>query len=221
MDRIALFARPPVEGRVKTRLSPALPAALARELYAAMLDDALATLSAAPAGERFVYWTEDGPGGAGPPAPGLTARAQRGEDLGARLAAAFDELLAATGDRAAIVGADCPGLRPAHLASAFPRLGGADVVLGPAADGGYWLVALARRAPEIFRSVSWGTGHVFAETLERAGAAGLSVATLETLDDLDTPADLAALVARAAIDPTLVGPRLGAALRAMGLMPAV
>uniref|UniRef100_A0A832MME6 Glycosyltransferase n=1 Tax=Eiseniibacteriota bacterium TaxID=2212470 RepID=A0A832MME6_UNCEI len=221
MDRVALFARPPVAGRVKTRLSPALPAPLARDLYAALLHDALAALAAASAGERFIYWSEAPSAGAAPVAtpPGVRTRLQGGADLGARLAAAFDELLVAPGDRAAIVGADCPALRAAHLDGALARLADADVALGPAADGGYWLIALRRPAPALFRGVAWGSARVLAETLERASVAGLTVATLETLDDLDTPADLARLVARAAAGREAPPARLAQALRTMGLLP--
>jgi rSAM/selenodomain-associated transferase 1 len=218
--RIALFARPPVAGRVKTRLSPALPALMARDLYAALLADALGAIAIAPADERLVLWAEEDPATDGVRLPpGVRARLQRGQDLGARLAAAFDELLTAEGDRAAIVGADCPHLTPARLGAALERLGNADVALGPASDGGYWLIALSRPAPVLFRGVSWGTDQVCAQTLERAAREGLSVATLETLDDLDTPADLAALVARVASGTYDLPAHLGGALAGMGLLP--
>lgn len=220
VDRLALFARPPVAGRVKTRLSPALPPRLACDLYAALLGDALEALGAARAAERFVYWSEDAPEAATVALPpGVAARRQAGGDLGSRLAAAFAELLPAPGDRAAIVGADCPELRAAHLERAIEALGAHDAALGPAADGGYWIVALARPAPALFAGVAWGTDRVLAQTLERARAAGRRVALLETLADLDTPADLARCAARAAVAPAGTSPRLAAALRALGLAP--
>src|SRR5262245_27743315 len=131
MQRVALFARAPLGGGVKTRLQPALPERLALELYAASLADSLAALSACPAGERFVYWA----GAPGTAPDSIAPRGQRGEDLGARLSAAFDELLEAPADRALIAGSDAPSLGARHLAGALAALERHDVVLGPALDG--------------------------------------------------------------------------------------
>jgi len=214
MQRVALFARAPLGSGVKTRLQPALPGRLALDLYAASLADSLTAVAACPAGERFVYWAD----AHGPARDSIAPRRQRGDDLGARLSAAFEELLEAPPDHALIVGSDAPALRAAHLAEAFAALEAHDVVLGPALDGGYWCVGLRRAAPEIFRDIPWSTDRVLAVTLERARAAGLRVATAATLQDLDTPADLARLVgALAAHDELACGPSMRAALEALGL----
>ncbi|HEV2105594.1 MAG TPA: TIGR04282 family arsenosugar biosynthesis glycosyltransferase [Candidatus Eisenbacteria bacterium] len=216
MNRLAVFARRPEPGRVKTRLSPALPTPLAAALYAAMLADAFAAGAAAAAGERCAYWSD----GAGQTPAGWRACAQRGADLGARLAAAFAELLAAPGDRAVIVGSDCPALAPTLLDAAFAALAHADLVLAPARDGGYGLIGLARTAPALFEGVAWSTDRVLAQTRERAGALGLRVELLPPLDDLDTPDDLARLVgALAAGRGDACGPAMRAALGGIGLAP--
>jgi uncharacterized protein len=218
MNHVTVFARPPLTGRVKSRLSPALPAALAARLYAAMLADAQAAARACGADARAIAWSETD--GAPEPPPGFTAYTQVSGDLGARLADAFARALGAPGARAVIVGSDCPAQQASSLDAAFAALATHDAVVGPARDGGYWLLGLARPAPELLRDVPWSTDAVCATTLERAAALGLRVARLETLADLDTPADLAALVGECARGRTdACGPRTREALHGMGLLP--
>jgi uncharacterized protein len=221
MRRLALFARRPVAGEVKTRLSPAVPPALAFELYRAMLEDALAVAAAAEAEERMVYWAPGVEARDGPAVPpGLRERDQRGGDLGDRLARAFAELIATSGDRALILGADCPGLESGTLRDAFDQLESHDAVLGPARDGGYYLVGLRRPAPELFRDIDWSTARVLDQSVERAAQAGLTIALLPTLDDLDTPEDLLRWIACRAEGGGPAAPRaLDRALRAIGLLP--
>jgi glycosyltransferase A (GT-A) superfamily protein (DUF2064 family) len=89
-----------------------------------------------------------------------------------------------------VIGTDCPELPAALLDEAFRSLERQDLVLGPTHDGGYYLVGLGRLAPEIFRSIPWGSPSVLATTIERASAGGLSVTRLPNLGDLDTPDDL-------------------------------
>jgi rSAM/selenodomain-associated transferase 1 len=216
MRRVALFARVPEPGRVKSRLSPALPPAASAALYRGMLLDALDAVRDAPADQRFVYWADRGDPGL---SAGLVPRAQSEGDLGARIAAAFGELLAAPGDSAVIAGADCPQLSGGVIDRAFGGLGGADVVLAPARDGGYGLIGLARAAPGLFRGIAWGGDRVLEQTRERAASLGLMVARLDPLDDVDTPADVCRLVAWAATDAGPRGRHTRAALRELGLLP--
>lgn len=220
MRRLAVFARPPVEGEVKTRLSPALPPALARDLYAAMLDDTLAAAAAARCDERFVFWAADPARAPVALPPGTSERRQAEGDLGARLAAAFGLLLDAPGHEAVIVGADCPDLRAGYLDQAFAALAAADLALGPAADGGYGLIGLRRPAPALFEGIAWSTPEVLEQTLARAAGAKLEVATLPALDDIDTPADLARWIGARVLDGTDRAPHTSAALARMGLLPA-
>jgi rSAM/selenodomain-associated transferase 1 len=221
MRRVALFARWPTAGEVKTRLSPAVPAGLALDLHRAMLEDVLAVAGGAEAEERLLYW-------AGAPAvrdgfavpPAFRVRDQQGRDLGERIERAFDDLLASPGDRALVLGADCPALEPSTLADAFAALESHDAVLGPARDGGYNLVGLHRRAPGLFRGIEWSTPRVLDQTMERAARAGLTIALLPALDDLDTPEDLLRWIACRAGGGGPRAPRaLDRALRTMGLLP--
>jgi hypothetical protein len=230
MRRLAVFARPPEAGSVKTRLSPALPPRLAASLYGAVLEDTLATMGRARADQRLVFWA--GAHGAAP--PGFVSRLQPEGDLGERLGAAFDDLLFATGDHALVLGSDTPALAPAHIDAAFAALERRDVVLGPAVDGGYWCVGLTCRTPEIFQGIPWSTSEVLATTLERAGEAGRSVGLAVTLEDLDTPGSLARCVGARAAEtdsqqtgrgltrprgPRSPGPSLLGALAAIGMAP--
>lgn len=111
-------------------------------------------------------------------------------DLGARLSAAFESAFDEGAERVVLIGMDTPHLEPAHLAAAFEALERASCVLGPASDGGYYLIGLRARAPSLFQGVAWSTERVLAQTVERARAAGLSVATIEEIFDIDVAADL-------------------------------
>ena len=216
MQRNGVFARPPVPGRVKTRLAAALTPRLACDLYAACLADAVEAARGAGADERWIYWAE--PTEHAHPAAGFGARLQRGDDLGARLKTAFEELIVAPGDRALILGADCPELDAARLDQAVRALERSDLVLGPTRDGGYYLIGLARAEPRLFEGVTWGSEWVLEQTRERAVAAGLAATLLEPLEDIDTPADLVRFIERACRQP---GGALETrrALEAMALLP--
>ncbi|HYM79800.1 MAG TPA: TIGR04282 family arsenosugar biosynthesis glycosyltransferase [Candidatus Limnocylindria bacterium] len=220
MKRIALFARRPEAGRVKTRLSPALPSELAHRLYRGMLLDAFGALRAVPDVQRLLYWA-DPPVAAGEDSDpaGFEVRAQRGADLGARLANAFAELLDPPGAHAIVIGADCPELGPRTLERALAALREHDLVLGPTIDGGYYLIGLRRPVPALFQDVHWGTEQVIAETRARAAATGTTWVELEPLADVDTPADLVNLVARALAAEDFPARHTSAALQVLGLLP--
>jgi rSAM/selenodomain-associated transferase 1 len=114
---------------------------------------------------------------------------QREGDLGARMREALETALA-EGERPVLVGGDCPSLRAGDLHDAFAALDGAHAVFAPAEDGGYALVGLSTAAPTLFERMPWGTPQVMALTRTRAEAAGLRVALLRTVWDVDVEADL-------------------------------
>jgi len=186
------MARHPVPGRVKTRLAAALGADAACALYRAFVLDLAERLGALP---YAVTWAYTPPG-----APfaevvcGARCRPQRGGDLGERLAAALGDELAAGPGPVLAIGADAPHIPAAALAEAAAALaGGADVVLGPAADGGYYLIGLGAPAPSLFAGIAWGTSGVLEATRARAAAAGLRTYLLPPSFDVDRVADLARL----------------------------
>ena len=177
--RVALFTRWPEPGRAKTRLIPALGAAGAAALHRRLTERAVATVLAsgltcelrstgAPPAD-FTTWL------------GVAAVDQGDGDLGARLARAAIDL------PVLLVGADIPDLTPSHLHRAAAALETVSAVIGPAEDGGYWLLGLAAPA-DVFADIDWGTDTVFAATRARLPA---DTVVLDTLADLDRPADLA------------------------------
>jgi rSAM/selenodomain-associated transferase 2 len=103
---------------------------------------------------------------------------------------AFTEAFEGGMRRVVLVGTDIPGIRPAHLAKAFQALRRKDVVIGPARDGGYYLIGLRRPARELFEGIPWGSREVLERTLYAAAAAGLKVELLERLHDVDRPEDI-------------------------------
>ncbi len=193
--RLLLFARAPVPGRVKTRLvAPGgLTAAGAASLHRALVEDLGRRLSAGP-WQLVAMWALAPD--ARPPRdlvpPGVPWRRQDGRDLGERL---YRGLRWAAEGAACVaaVGSDHPDLDSVRVEEAFDALAaGRDAVLGPATDGGYYLIALRREAVRrrLFEDVAWSTPSVLAGTLSRAGELGLDVSLLPEARDLDTVADL-------------------------------
>jgi uncharacterized protein len=211
--RVLVIAKAPEPGRAKTRLVPPLTADQAAELQRALLLD---TLDACRAELDDVSILHANPAEA--PvlealAPGTPLILQEGRGLGDALGRTF--ALHAAAAPVAIVSSDVPGLPPGSLARTFAALeAGADVVLGPAHDGGYWLIAMAEHHPEPFREIPWSTPAVLGVTLARCREAGLRVELLDTWRDLDTAVDLA-FVRRGAAK--IDAPRTVAALTALQL----
>jgi rSAM/selenodomain-associated transferase 1 len=177
---------------VKTRLARAIGAEAAAALYTALVRDLRDRLADAPFAVRWAVAEPDHGFAARFALDPATVFPQRGDDLGARLADALGRMLDAGFARCAIVGSDVPQLGRDVVERAFVALRAADVVLGPAADGGYYLVATGARH-ELFVGIAWSTSAVLAETLARADELGLRTAQLETLLDVDEERDLDAL----------------------------
>jgi uncharacterized protein len=194
-DALAVIAKEPVAGLAKTRLAPTLGEVGAARAAAAMLADTLAAVRASGADPWLCFTPAEARERLGRLAPGFGLLAQGGGDLGDRLAACLGDLLEAGADRVAIVGADTPHVPLATYRRAFALLDEADVVLGPALDGGYYLVAAKAAQPELFVGITMGTETVLSETLVRAAAAELRVALLPPLRDLDRVEDLAVALA--------------------------
>jgi rSAM/selenodomain-associated transferase 1 len=209
---LLLFTKPAIPGRVKTRLFAALSPERAAELHAAFLDDLCERLAGRGGFALRLAWALEA--GEEPPPSPLPALRQRGGDLGERLFAALSEA-AAEHPLVGAVGSDHPELPLARVEEAFAALAaGAQVVLGPAADGGYYLIAVRREAlaARLFADVPWSTGAVLARTLERCRELGLRTVLLPVAADVDTPADLARLVLALRDSATPPCPRTAALL---------
>ena len=192
---LLIFAREPVLGRVKTRLAAGIGPAAALAVYRELL--ALTAAAVAAAQVPATVWLAEAPAGADaalprPEWPGLPWRVQPPADsLGARMAHAFGEAFGEGAGRVAIIGTDCPGLSGALLTRAFEQLLTHDIVLGPADDGGYYLLGMNKLEVELFQNKSWSTAAVLPDTLADAARLGLRVALLPQLHDVDSAADLA------------------------------
>ncbi|MGH9778120.1 MAG: TIGR04282 family arsenosugar biosynthesis glycosyltransferase [Candidatus Acidiferrales bacterium] len=192
-----IFARHP-SGRVKTRLIPQLGVRGAQEFHCACLQATARLAASLPrAVGKFLYLTSptstEARGAArslGLP-PRLRVRVQGSGDLGARLARMFANLWREGYERVLVIGSDSPTLPRRRLRDAQAALGRADAVLGPARDGGYYLIGLRRTGKKrLFDGVAWGTRRAFAQTRQNLLAAGLRVRLLPVGYDVDTAADL-------------------------------
>jgi len=190
---VLVFARAPRPGGTKTRLIPRVGAEGAATLYAAFVTDVRRTVDLA--GLAAQVWVADRDDAAAYDAP----RVQRGDDLGARMSHALTDALDRA-DRALLIGTDAPTLPAAYLGRAARALDVADVVFGPSADGGYYLIGARGRAPALGGGgVRWSTRHALADSLARVD--GRRVAMLPPWYDVDTPEDLRLLRLHLALDP--------------------
>jgi hypothetical protein len=199
---LAVYARAPLPGVAKTRLAPALGPDGAATLYAAFIDDTLATCVrvAEVSPSVWVAGDPDEPSVAG--RCGTLPRSRQAEgDLGARMGATLDEQIQS--HRAGIViGSDSPTLPAAYLGRAAALLAaGAAVVLGPSADGGYYLVGACGCVPPILDGVRWSSPHTLADTVRACRNARIEPRFLPPWYDVDTPEDLRLLRAHLAVRP--------------------
>jgi len=192
-EALLLFARHPFAGEVKTRLAAGIGAANARRLYSCFLKDTAAQLRRLNCGV-FVFFT---PASAGREfrdflGADLACLPQEGDTLGERMKNAFRAVFDRGISRAVAIGSDLPGLNAGHLREAFARLRESPAVIGPAPDGGYYLLGLRAEVfpGEVFDDITWSTGVVFAETMARFRKMNVSPAVLGSLSDIDDLADL-------------------------------
>ncbi|MEK8022466.1 MAG: TIGR04282 family arsenosugar biosynthesis glycosyltransferase [Candidatus Hydrogenedentota bacterium] len=191
--RVMLFTRYPVPGATKTRLIPTLGAEGAAQLHRE-LTERIATCMQSPvlsdismevcytggSRDEMEEWL----------GPRFTYRAQCEGDLGDRLRDAFSAAFL-EGHRVAIaIGSDVPGITPKIFRHAVDRLKFLDAIIGPASDGGYYLIGMNRFLPELFDEIAWGTETVFKETMSRVSSSSLTHEVLEELSDVDRPEDL-------------------------------
>jgi uncharacterized protein len=195
--RVAVFAKAPVAGEVKTRLQPLLGAEGAAALQAGLVRRALATAIASGVGEVELHCAPDTRHGffaRCAQSLGIGLVAQLGADLGARMRTAFSHAFDA-GHALIVIGADCPALTADDLREARDALRTESAVIIPAEDGGYALIGLAAEVPELFEGVDWGTGVVLRQTRARFASAGVRCVELRTLWDVDRPEDYARMQA--------------------------
>jgi len=196
-NALAVMAKAPIAGKVKTRLVPPFTREQAAELYRALLMDHLEHLSGLTVAELYLVYTPDS---AAPlmkqlAPPNFQCIAQHDGDLGERMNAAFIDLWQLGHRNVVVIGSDLPALPLDFLGTAFGLLATSapQVVLGPSRDGGYYVVGMNRPTPEIFQDMTWSHNQVLAQTMKRLAGLGIASELLPTWFDLDTVEDLAYL----------------------------
>lgn len=191
---LMIFVKYPEPGRVKTRLAKTLGAKEAARLYRVMAEDVIKRLGTNAHGKYNTIIFFDPPDRASDIKDWLgndrSYTPQSGRDLGEKLANAFRTVFDSGARRTVVVGTDCLSITEETITETLQYLDKKDMVIGPAEDGGYYLLGLSRYMPELFDSVDWSTDKVFRQTVEKARRLGLSYTTLEPLKDLDEYSDM-------------------------------
>lgn len=189
MNVLLIFVKNPVAGKVKTRLAATLGDQKALDIYIELLKitkDVTLLVQA----ERHVWysskidkddiWDPDQ----------FSKYLQMGDSLGERMLRAFENAFNDGAKKVIIIGSDCPGITTEHIEKAYRLLNDSNVVIGPSADGGYFLLGMNRYLPELFSGIDWSTSKVLEQTKKILDQVGMSYAELEQLNDIDTAEDL-------------------------------
>lgn len=186
---LIIFVKNPIPGRVKTRLAKDIGDEKAVWVYRKLLECTADVISPLAINKTVWYgdhvndddlWN------------GLEKHQQPAGDLGHRMKSAFEKSFEQS-SKVCIIGSDCPQLSAKIVEEAFASLDHHDFVIGPAEDGGYYLLGMSSFQPSVFESVEWSTSHVFEQTVARITSAGSSYYTLEKLRDIDDMRDVDAL----------------------------
>ncbi len=187
-NAVIIFAKNLVPGKVKTRLAASIGNDAAFEVYKELLARTRSATETVAADKIVFYsdevvkkdeWSQS-----------FLKSKQQGENLGERMMNAFKEIFQQGYGKALIIGTDCPALNESMLLWAFEKLGESDVVLGPAYDGGYYLLAMKELLPCLFENIPWSTSTVFETTIAVCKSNNLSYSLLPTLHDVDEEKDL-------------------------------
>ncbi|MFZ1799496.1 MAG: TIGR04282 family arsenosugar biosynthesis glycosyltransferase [Chitinophagaceae bacterium] len=186
-NALIIFVRKPEYGKVKTRLAAALGKTKALEMYELLLQHTHAEAEKTKA-EKFIFYTTE---------VCTDDRwndykkfAQRGNDLGSRMENAFKNIFDEHYENIIIIGSDCFELTSEIISLSFSLLEKNDVVIGPAKDGGYYLLGMKKMYPTIFENIPWSTSEVFNQTIQKIQLLNLNYELLPVLSDVDTVHDL-------------------------------
>jgi len=194
---IILFTRFPQPGRVKTRMIDRLGPHGAAQLHKKLTEQVICQIKPALESQKIklhIYYC----GGSQQEMADWLGKKyplcnQQGSDLGQRMKHAFAQTIRQGAERILLIGSDCPDINADVITSGLEKLNNHDLVLGPAADGGYYLIGLGAARNEnatLFNSINWGTDQVLEQTLTQAKKGGLSYSLLPQLHDIDRPEDL-------------------------------
>ncbi|MCB9282849.1 MAG: TIGR04282 family arsenosugar biosynthesis glycosyltransferase [Lewinellaceae bacterium] len=184
---LILFIKNPRLGKVKTRLAATMGAEKALRVYEAMLAHTRKVALQIPV-DRYLYYSDFIDHQDNWSRAHFHKKVQRGENLGARMAHAFSEVLDEH-ERAILIGSDIPQINPSILKEAFERLSTHDFVIGPAQDGGYYLLGMRSFEPTVFLGIAWSAPTVFNKTIDIIQRLDKSFHCLPTLSDVDEEED--------------------------------
>jgi uncharacterized protein len=194
-ERLIVFLKAPRPGSVKTRIAQTAGRDRACSIYGELVEAVLNRLTALKdielrfspddAETEIQKWLRND----------WLAQPQGDGDLGERLHRAFANAFAAGAERIVIIGSDSPEVSTKDIRVAWKELNTHDIVVGPAVDGGYWLIGLRAPQPQLFAGIEWSSDQVLAQTLSRAKSLGLKIQLLRILADIDTEEDWNAYVA--------------------------
>ena len=186
---LVIFVRNPVLGQVKTRLAKGIGNERALAIYLQLLQHTL-EITRDLSFRKFIYYADEVSDYDLWSVPGYTKRKQNGTDLGERMLNSFKELFDQGFTQIIIIGSDCLQIQTEHLQEAVVLLESSAAVIGPASDGGYYLLGLTKLYPDLFVNKPWSTDQVFAKTIDDFNNQGISFALLEELSDIDDITDL-------------------------------
>ena len=185
---LLIFAKNPEHGKVKTRLAATVGAEKAFAVYMQLLEQTMYITKLLPLDKYLFYsdyveeayiWDK-----------AYNKQVQRGKDLGERMSNAFSFAFNLGYEEAVIIGTDCPELDAGAIITAFEQLDVHDVVIGPAADGGYYLLGMKQHHPQLFVDIGWSTPTVLEDSLNICKTRGMSYSALPVLHDVDEEKDL-------------------------------
>lgn len=183
---VLVFQKNAILGQVKTRLAAGMGELPALEIYRHLIELTYSALEAVPV-PVWTYFSDFIPESTRPTVE--KSFVQQGQDLGERMANAFTRTFESGKDKVVLIGTDCPTLHRQDLLQAFDALNHFDLVLGPASDGGYYLIGMKNKAAYLFDGIAWSTSQVLSQTLDVASRHGLTFTLLRELDDIDTQED--------------------------------
>lgn len=188
-NAIIIFIKNPVGGKVKTRLAATVGNTRALNIHLTLAAHTL-KIAEQVAADKYIYFSDEIDPDIGPNTSPFKKRVQSGADLGEKMKNAFSEVLSALYKKVIIIGSDCPGINPEILQSAFHQLSDAEIVMGPAADGGYYLLGMKTMHPQLFDNIEWSSPSVLQTSINCCVHNNLRYKLLEELTDIDEEKDL-------------------------------
>lgn len=188
-EALLIFTKNPVPGKVKTRLAATVGNDVAFSVYQQLVKHTLVITSGLPV-DKFVFYSDEVEQEDVWNKKHYLKQLQQGNNLGERMNNAFASTFKKGVNKVVVIGTDCPGLDAGIIMNAFAYLDKYNVVIGPAADGGYYLLGMKQHHPQLFENIAWSTNIVFEETISKCVASHLDYWLLPVLNDIDEEKDL-------------------------------